>query len=106
MQNLYNVARRGDDDLVDLTARQGIAFVPYFPLGGFSPLQSGELDAVAERLDATPMAVALAWLLHRSPNILLIPGTSSVAHLRENVAGAGLELPADALAGLDKIGND
>jgi diketogulonate reductase-like aldo/keto reductase len=103
---MYNVARRGDDDLVDLTARQGIAFVPYFPLGGFSPLQSGELDAVAKQLDATPLAVALAWLLHRSPNILLIPGTSSVAHLRENVAGAGLELPADALAELDKIGND
>ena len=106
VQNMYNVARRGDDDLVDLTARQGIAFVPYFPLGGFSPLQSGELDAVAKQLDATPLAVALAWLLHRSPNILLIPGTSSVAHLRENVAGAGLELSADALAELDKIGND
>lgn len=106
VQNMYNIARRGDDDLVDLTARQGIAFVPYFPLGGFSPLQSGELEAVAKRLDATPLAVALAWLLHRSPNLLLIPGTSSVAHLRENVAGAGLELPADALAELDKIGND
>ncbi|HEY1675732.1 MAG TPA: aldo/keto reductase family oxidoreductase [Streptosporangiaceae bacterium] len=106
VQNMYNVARRGDDDLVDLTARQGIAFVPYFPLGGFSPLQSGELDGVAKQLDATPLAVALAWLLHRSPNILLIPGTSSVAHLRENVAGAGLELSADALAELDKIGND
>jgi pyridoxine 4-dehydrogenase len=106
VQNMYNVARRGDDDLVDLTARQGIAFVPYFPLGGFSPLQSGELDAVAKQLDATPLAVALAWLLHRSPNILLIPGTSSVAHLRENLAGAGLELPADALAELDKIRND
>ncbi len=106
VQNMYNVARRGDDGLVDLTARQGIAFVPYFPLGGFSPLQSGELDAVAKQLDATPLAVALAWLLHRSPDILLIPGTSSVAHLRENVAGAGLELPADALAELDKIGND
>jgi pyridoxine 4-dehydrogenase len=106
VQNMYNVARRDDDDLVDLTARQGIAFVPYFPLGGFSPLQSGELDTVAKQLDATPLAVALAWLLHRSPNILLIPGTSSVAHLRENVAGAGLELPADALAELDKIGND
>jgi pyridoxine 4-dehydrogenase len=106
VQNMYNVARRGDDDLVDLTARQGIAFVPYFPLGGFSPLQSGELDAVAKQLDATPLAVALAWLLHRSPNILLIPGTSSVAHLRDNVAGAGLELSADALAELDKIGND
>jgi pyridoxine 4-dehydrogenase len=86
VQNLYNIARREDDALVDLTARQGIAFVPYFPLGGFSPLQSDALEAVAKRLDATPMAVALAWLLQRSPNMLLIPGTSSVAHLRENVA--------------------
>jgi pyridoxine 4-dehydrogenase len=106
IQNMYNIAQRGDDDLVDLTARQGIAFVPYFPLGGFSPLQSGELEGVAKRLDSTPLAVALAWLLHRSPNMLLIPGTSSVAHLRDNVAGAGLELPADALAELDKIATD
>jgi pyridoxine 4-dehydrogenase len=104
VQNLYNIARRGDDALVDLTARQGVAFVPYFPLGGFSPLQSDALQAVAERLGATPMAVALAWLLQRSPNVLLIPGTSSVAHLRENVAGAALELPADATAQLDAIG--
>ncbi|OLE23938.1 MAG: oxidoreductase [Actinobacteria bacterium 13_1_20CM_3_71_11] len=104
VQNLYNLARREDDDLVDLTARQGIAYVPYFPLGGFSPLQSHALDAVAKRLDATPMAVALAWLLRRSPNILLIPGTSSVAHLRENVASAALDLPADAVADLDAIG--
>lgn len=104
VQNLYNLANRADDELVDATARQGIAFVPYFPLGGFSPLQSGILDRVAKRLEATPMAVALAWLLHRSPNVLLIPGTSSVAHLRENVAGAALELPADALAELDAIG--
>jgi aryl-alcohol dehydrogenase-like predicted oxidoreductase len=104
VQNLYNIARRDDDALVDLTARQGIAFVPYFPLGGFSPLQSDALRSVAERLEATPMAVALAWLLQRSPNMLLIPGTSSVAHLRENVAGAGLDLPADAIAELDKIG--
>jgi aryl-alcohol dehydrogenase-like predicted oxidoreductase len=104
VQNLYNIAQRGDDALVDLTARQGIAFVPYFPLGGFSPLQSGALEAVADRLGATPMAVALAWLLQRSPNVLLIPGTSSVAHLRENVAGAALELPADAIAELDAIG--
>jgi pyridoxine 4-dehydrogenase len=104
VQNLYNIARRDDDALVDLTAQQGIAFVPYFPLGGFSPLQSVALQAVAQRLGATPLAVALAWLLQRSPNILLIPGTSSVAHLRENVAGAGLELPADALAELDAIG--
>jgi pyridoxine 4-dehydrogenase len=104
VQNFYNVARREDGGLVDLTARQGIAYVPYFPLGGFSPLQSATLAAVAERLEATPMSVALAWLLRRSPNILLIPGTSSVAHLRENVAGAGLELPPDAAAELDAIG--
>jgi pyridoxine 4-dehydrogenase len=104
VQNFYNVARREDDALVDLTARQGIAYVPYFPLGGFSPLQSDTLHAVAKRLDASQMAVALAWLLKRSPNMLLIPGTSSVAHLRENVAGAALELPADATAELDAIG--
>jgi aryl-alcohol dehydrogenase-like predicted oxidoreductase len=104
VQNLYNIARRDDDALVALTARQGIAFVPYFPLGGFSPLQSDALEAVAKRLDATPMAVALAWLLQRSENILLIPGTSSVAHLRENVTSAALDLPADALTELDAIG--
>ena len=104
VQNLYNVARRDDDALVELTARQGIAFVPYFPLGGFSPLQSDALRSVADRLGATPLAVALAWLLGRSPNILLIPGTSSVAHLRENVDGAGLKLPADATEELDAIG--
>jgi pyridoxine 4-dehydrogenase len=104
VQNLYNIARREDDALVELTARQGIAYVPYFPLGGFSPLQSETLHAVAKRLDATPLAVALAWLLQRSPNILLIPGTSSVAHLRENVAGAGLHLPADVVAELDAVG--
>ena len=104
VQNLYNLARRDDDALIDSLAEQGIAYVPYFPLGGFTPLQSDALDAVAKRLDATPLAVALAWLLQRSPNILLIPGTSSVAHLRENVAGAGLQLPADAVAELDAIG--
>jgi pyridoxine 4-dehydrogenase len=104
VQNLYNLAQRRDDPLVDLTARQGIAFVPYFPLGGFSPLQSDTLESVADRLGATRMAVALAWLLHRSENMLLIPGTSSVEHLRENVAGAGLELPAYAVAELDAIG--
>jgi pyridoxine 4-dehydrogenase len=104
VQNLYNLARRDDDALIDSLAAQGIAYVPYFPLGGFSPLQSDALEAVAKRLDATPMAVAVAWLLQRSPNVLLIPGTSSVAHLRENVAGAGLTLPADALAELDAIG--
>jgi pyridoxine 4-dehydrogenase len=103
VQNLYNIARRSDDALVEHTAQQGIAFVPYFPLGGFSPLQSETLESVAKRLEATPMSVALAWLLQRSPNILLIPGTSSVAHLRENVAGAALALPADAIAELDAI---
>jgi aryl-alcohol dehydrogenase-like predicted oxidoreductase len=104
VQNRYNLARRGDDELIDFLADEGIAYVPYFPLGGFSPLQSEQLSAVAERNGATPMAVALAWLLRRSPNILLIPGTSSVAHLRENVAGAGLELSAENLAELDSIG--
>jgi pyridoxine 4-dehydrogenase len=104
VQNRYNLAYRQDDPLIDELAGQGIAYVPFFPLGGFSPLQSSALSAVAARLDATPMAVALAWLLHRSPNILLIPGTSSTAHLRENVAGAGLALTADDLAELDKIG--
>jgi aryl-alcohol dehydrogenase-like predicted oxidoreductase len=104
VQNRYNIAQRDDDGLVAATAADGIAFVPYFPLGGFSPLQSEALEAVAKRLDTTPMAVALSWLLQRSPNILLIPGTSNVAHLRENIAGAGLELPADARAELDAIG--
>jgi pyridoxine 4-dehydrogenase len=104
VQNFYNISRREDDALVDLTARQGIAFVPYFPLGGFSPLQSDTLGTVAGRLGATPMAVALAWLLQRSPNLLLIPGTSSVAHLRANVASASLELDAATVAELDAIG--
>jgi aryl-alcohol dehydrogenase-like predicted oxidoreductase len=103
VQNFYNIANRADDALIDSLARQGIAYVPYFPLGGFTPLQSGTLNAVAARLHATPMAVALAWLVQRSPNILLIPGTSSVTHLRENVAGAGLILPPDALAELDSV---
>ncbi len=103
VQNFYNVAHRDDDALVDALAEQHIAYVPYFPLGGFSPLQSDTLARVAARLEATPMAVALAWLLQRSPNILLIPGTSSVAHLRDNVAGAGLALPADAVTELDSI---
>jgi aryl-alcohol dehydrogenase-like predicted oxidoreductase len=103
VQNRYNIAHREDDDLIDSLARQGIAYVPYFPLGGFSRLQSGTLEAVAARLHATPLAVALAWLLQRSENILLIPGTSSVTHLRENVAGAGLALPEDELAELDAI---
>jgi aryl-alcohol dehydrogenase-like predicted oxidoreductase len=103
VQNFYNLAHRVDDDLIDSLAAQGIAYAPYFPLGGFSPLQSEELNAVATRLDATPMAVALAWLLQRSSNILLIPGTSSVAHLRENVTGAALTMPEDELTELNSI---
>ncbi|MFJ8787959.1 aldo/keto reductase family oxidoreductase [Streptomyces sp. NPDC102462] len=104
VQNMYNLAHRQDEELIDELADKGIAYVPFFPLGGFTPLQSTALSAVASRLDATPMSVALAWLLRRSPNILLIPGTSSVAHLRENVAGAGLSLSDQELAELDKIG--
>jgi pyridoxine 4-dehydrogenase len=103
VQNFYNVAHRVDDPLIDSLEKSGIAYVPYFPLGGFTPLQSETLASVASRLDATPMAVALAWLLQRAPNILLIPGTSSVAHLHANVVGAGLELPQDALRELDSI---
>jgi pyridoxine 4-dehydrogenase len=103
VQNFYNIANRGDDDLIDSLAAQGIAYVPYFPLGGFTPLQSATLNSVAERLGATPMGVALAWLLHRSPNVLLIPGTSSVEHLQENVSGAALSLSGDALAELNRI---
>jgi pyridoxine 4-dehydrogenase len=103
VQNFYNVAHRADDDLIDSLAAESIAYVPYFPLGGFSPLQSGELGSVASRLGASPMAVALAWLLQRSSNILLIPGTSSVAHLRENVSGAALTLSEDDLAELNII---
>lgn len=103
VQNHYNLAHRGDDALIDALAKQGIAYVPFFPLGGFTPLQSSTLSEVANELGATPMQVALAWLLHRAPNILLIPGTSSVAHLRENVAAASLVLPAKSIAALDKI---
>ena len=103
VQNFYNLAHRVDDDLIDSLTAQGIAYVPYFPLGGFTPLQSDELGSVATRVGATPMAVALAWLLQRSPNILLIPGTSSVAHLRDNVAGAALTLSEDEMAELDSI---
>ncbi|RWL81550.1 MAG: aldo/keto reductase family oxidoreductase [Mesorhizobium sp.] len=102
-QNQYNLAHRNDDALIDQLARDGIAYVPFFPLGGFSPLQSSTLSDVAERLGATPMQVALAWLLQRSPNILLIPGTSSVAHLRENLAAAELELSADVLRELEGV---
>jgi len=104
VQNLYNVANRQDDALIDSLNEQGIAFVPFFPLGGFSPLQSSELNAVAAELDATPMQVALAWLLQRSPNILLIPGTSSPQHLQENLASARLVLPREALETLNSIG--
>lgn len=104
VQNQYNLAHRGDDALIDALAAAGIAYVPFFPLGGFTPLQSTALSDVAGALGATPMQVALAWLLQRSPNILLIPGTSSVAHLRENLAAASLKLAAPALATLDAIG--
>ncbi len=103
VQNNYNLAHRGDDALIDGLARQGIAYVPFFPLGGFSPLQSSTLSAVAARLLRTPLQVAQAWLLHRSPNILLIPGTSSVAHLRENLAAAEITLTPETLAELDGI---
>jgi aryl-alcohol dehydrogenase-like predicted oxidoreductase len=104
IQNFYNVAQRGDDEFMDALAAQGIAYTPYFPLGGFSPLQSSKLDAVAATLGATPMQVALAWLLRRSPNVLLIPGTSSVGHLRENLAAAALELPEEVVGELNGIG--
>jgi pyridoxine 4-dehydrogenase len=103
VQNHYNLAHRADDALIDTLARDGIAYVPFFPLGGFSPLQSSTLSGVAARLGATPMQVALAWLLRRSPNILLIPGTSSIAHLKENLAAAGCTLPEDALKELDAV---
>ena len=104
VQNFYNVAQRRDDALINALAQQGIAYVPFFPLGGFTALQSSILDSVAESLQATPMQVALAWLLQRSPNILLIPGTSSLTHLRENLAAAALELSADVVAQLNAIG--
>jgi aryl-alcohol dehydrogenase-like predicted oxidoreductase len=103
IQNLYNVAQRGDDQFIDDLATQSIAYVPYFPLGGFSPVQSAALDGAAASLHATPMQIALAWLLQRAPNILLIPGTSSIGHLRENLAAAILELPPKAIAELDRI---
>jgi aryl-alcohol dehydrogenase-like predicted oxidoreductase len=103
VQNEYNVAHRNDDALIDSLAGDRIAYVPFFPLGGFTPLQSSTLSGVAQRLGATPMQVALAWLLHRSPNILVIPGTSSLAHLRENLAAADLGLPDDAVAELDHV---
>lgn len=104
VQNMYNLAHRHDDDLIDRLAADGIAYVPFFPLGGFTPLQSDALSGVAVRLGATPMSVALAWLLQRSPNILLIPGTSSTAHLSENIVGAGLSLSDEDVADLESIG--
>jgi pyridoxine 4-dehydrogenase len=103
VQNHYNLAHRADDDLIDQLARDEVAYVPYFPLGGFTPLQSSTLNEVAARLEATPMQVALAWLLQRAPNILLIPGTSSVAHLRENLAAVTLQLPEDAIRELEDV---
>jgi aryl-alcohol dehydrogenase-like predicted oxidoreductase len=103
VQNLYNLARRGDDALIDELARDGVAYTPYFPLGGFSPLQSEALSDAAARLGATPLQVALAWLLRRAPNMLLIPGTSSRAHLRQNLAAAELELPPEMLTALDAV---
>ncbi|MBS0422701.1 MAG: aldo/keto reductase family oxidoreductase [Proteobacteria bacterium] len=106
VQNQYNLAHRMDDALLDDLARNNIAYTPFFPLGGFNPLQSSALSDVARQLDATPMQIALAWLLRRSPNVLLIPGTSSVVHLRENLAVGKLELPADAVAALERIGHE
>ncbi len=105
VQNLYNLVHRHDDAMIDDLARQGIAYVPFFPLGGFTPLQSSVLNEVAASLQATPMQVALAWLLQRSPNILLIPGTSSIQHLHENLGAATLELPTEIVARLDSIAN-
>ena len=103
VQNQYNLVRRDDDALIDALLHDGIPYVPFFPVGGFTPLQSSGLSEVARQLDATPMQVALAWLLHRAPNILLIPGTSSVTHLRENLAAADIDLPPDAMAALDRV---
>jgi aryl-alcohol dehydrogenase-like predicted oxidoreductase len=105
VQNFYNVAHRNDDALIDNLATQGIAYVPFFPLGGFTPLQSSELDVAAASLQVTPMQLALAWLLQRSPNILLIPGTSSRKHLRENLQATTLQIPSEVLANLEAIPN-
>src|SRR5262249_23019423 len=104
IQNFYNVAQRNDDRFIDDLSRRGIAYVPFFPLGGFTPLQSSALDAAAAQLNVTPMQVALAWLLQRSPNILLIPGTSSLEHLRENLKASMLQISSNVLADLDAIG--
>ncbi len=105
VQNMYNVAQRGDDALIDDLARNGIAYVPFFPLGGFNPFQSATLNDAASALNTTPKVVALAWLLHRSPNVLLIPGTSSIDHLRENLSAANLQLPTDILQKLNAMGD-
>ncbi len=105
VQNLYNVAQRGDDAFIDDLAKQGIAYVPFFPLGGFTPLQSSKLDQAAASIGATPMQIALAWLLQRSPNILLIPGTSSLEHLRENLKAAELQLPPEIIVDLNSVGS-
>ena len=104
VQNFYNVAHRADDQFIDGLAARGIAYVPFFPLGGFTPLQSSTLDAVAATLEATPMQVALAWLLQRAPNILLIPGTSSLEHLRVNLLAAALRIPSEVITDLDAVG--
>jgi aryl-alcohol dehydrogenase-like predicted oxidoreductase len=104
VQNFYNIVNRNDDAFIDRLATEGIPYVPFFPLGGFTPLQSSVLDQVAVRLQATPMQIALAWLLHRSPNMLLIPGTSSINHLRQNLNATELELPSDVIAELNSIG--
>src|SRR5262249_3450256 len=104
IQNFYNVAHRNDDRFIDDLANQGIAYVPFFPLGGFTPLQSSVLEAAAAAVNATPMQVALSWLLQRSPNILLIPGTSSVEHLRENLRASTLPIPSQVMADLDSFG--
>ena len=106
VQNFYNVAQRKDDALIEDLASQGIAYVPFFPLGGFTPLQSSALDTAAASLKVTPMQLALAWLLHRSPNILLIPGTSSLGHLRENLQSSMLQIPREVIADLDSIGGN
>ena len=106
VQNHYNLVHRDDDALIDDLATKGIAYVPYFPLGGFTPIQSAALGDIATQLGATPIQVAIAWLLRRSPNILLIPGTSSIGHLRENIAAAALELPNDAVVALGRIGKN
>ena len=106
VQNLYNLAQRGEDAFVDALGKDGIAYVPFFPLGGFTPLQSGHLDEAAKELGATPMQVALAWLLHRAPNVLLIPGTKSVEHLHENLKAAEIEIPVEVLKKLDAIGGE